>query len=284
MVTVAALLLAACQGVTGQPSAPEASNLTPAPATAIPIPVTAIQPDPTAAPAATVTPEGRPTTNDVPVTNDALQPTPTLEPAPTEQTGGQHLPATQRTTVQRQVPDAVFYVQNGLTLEYYWPLDSLSNLSADEMEIFAYNESDGAIEFLLPEITFTENGRPLAQHSGTWEKFPSRSSWDRIEYIQIPPSPYSGEALVAQPDEKVKLHWHMEGVASTDTHQEVALGLMITTGAGTQMIVRTLVRGSEQSTTVVAAAPELTQEPVDTHRSTGSAIHVESSEATSGVR
>ena len=62
-----------------------------------------------------------------------------------------------------------------------------------------------------------ENGRQREQFSGTWEKFPSRYSWDRIEYISIPPSPYQGEALLVYPGEKAKIYWHLESITSTDT-------------------------------------------------------------------
>ena len=171
-------------------------------------------------------------------------PTPTLIPTP---------------TIQRQAQTPVFYQQNGLTLEYHWPLDDLNHLSAEETQILAYNESDEAIEFIMPQMSFTENGSPRAITSGTWEKFPSRYSWDRIEQIFLLSS-YQGEPLIVQPGEKAKIHWHLERITSTDTNQSVALDLTVTTGARTETITLTLVRHSEQSNTDVATAPAPTQE------------------------
>ena len=162
-------------------------------------------------------------------------PTPTLIPTP---------------TIQRQAQTPVFYQQNGLTLEYHWPLDDLNYLSAEETQILAYNESDEAIEFIMPQMSFTENGSPRAITSGTWEKFPSRHSWDRIEQIFLGSS-YQGESLFVQPGEKAKIHWHLERITSTDTNQSVALDLTVTTGARTETITLTLVRHSEQSNTDV---------------------------------
>ena len=172
-------------------------------------------------------------------------PTPTLIPTP---------------TIQRQAQTPVFYQQNGLTLEYHWPLDDLNHLSAEETQILAYNESDEAIEFIMPQMSFTENGSPRAITSGTWEKFPSRYSWDRIEQIFLLSS-YQGEPLLVQPGEKAKIHWHLERITSTDTNQSVALDLTVTTGARTETITLTLVRHSEQSNTDVATTPAPTQEP-----------------------
>ena len=160
-------------------------------------------------------------------------------------------------TIQRQAQTPVFYQQNGLTLEYQWPLDEY--LSAEETQILAYNESDEAIEFIMPQMSFTENGSPRAITSGTWEKFPSRYSWDRIEQIFLLSS-YQGEPLIVQPGEKAKIHWHLERITSTDTNQSVALDLTVTTGARTETITLTLVRHSEQSNTEVATAPAPTQE------------------------
>ena len=171
-------------------------------------------------------------------------PTPTLIPTP---------------TIQRQAQTPVFYQQNGLTLEYHWPIDEFNSLSAEETQILAYNESDEAIEFIMPQMSFTENGSPRAITSGTWEKFPSRYSWDRIEQIFLLSS-YQGEPLIVQPGEKAKIHWHLERITSTDTNQSVALDLTVTTGARTETITLTLVRHSEQSNTDVATTPAPTQE------------------------
>ena len=171
-----------------------------------------------------------------------------------------------------------------MTLEYYWPLDDRSYLSADETEILVYNESDEAIEFKTPRMRFTENGSPRAQISGTWEKFPSRYSWDRIEYISIPPSLYQGEPLLVHPGEKAKIHWHLERITSADTNQSVALDLTVTIGVRTETITQTLVRDSKQRNTDVATAPGSTQEAHETQQSTSNDVHSETADTTTGVQ
>lgn len=223
---------------------------TPVP-TATPLPTSAPIPTQTATPVPAPTPTSTPTPSPTPTSTPTLIPTPTSQP---------------------QAQNPVFYEQNGLTLEYYWPLDDRGNLSADETEILAYNESGETIEFTMPQITFTENGSTRAQFSGTWEKFPSRYSWERIEYISIPPSPYQGESLVVHPGEKAKIHWHLERIISTDTIQSATLELMVSSGAGVHTITRTLVRGSGQTNIVIIATPEPTQGPHETQQSTGNAV------------
>ena len=319
LVTAAALLLAACQGASTQPPASATTNpasmptLPPSP-TAVPTststpeespansnvpaatniaqhmpspqPTTSVpagEPTVPATPPTAAVPTGEPTvpatlpTTAVP-TGEPGAPSP--NPTTSAPTGEPPAPATQPTNGQRQAQNSVFYEQNGLTLEYYWPLDDSSNLSADETEILAYNESDEAIEFVMPQMTFTEGGSPRAQISGTWEKYPSRNSWDRIEYISIPPSLYQGEPLLLQPGEKAKIHWHLEGITSTDTNQSVALDLTVTTGARTETITQTLVRDSEQRTSDVAIATEPTQEPHETQQSTNNDAPAGVAEAT----
>ena len=207
-------------------------------------------------------------------------PNPTVAPISTRTPEESHESATQPASSLSQIETTVFYQQNGLTLEYYWPLDAGGNLSAAETEILAYNQGDEVIEFRPPTIAFTENGKPLAQLSGIWEKFPSQYSWDRIEIIQIPPSPYRGEPLLVHPGEKAKLHWHQESVASSDTNQSLGLELTVTTGVLTEIISRTLVRNSEQPDINIAAAPEPTQKPHEFRQSTGNGVPVGT---TSGV-
>ena len=247
----------------------------PAPtATSLP-PTTTPMPAPTNRPASTPTPPTIPTPKSTPTPSPTPMPTPAPSPTP--------LP-TPTPTSQQRVQNPVFYEQNGLTLEYYWPLDDRSNLSADETEILAYNESDEVIEFKTPMMTFTENGRPRAQFSGTWEKFPSRYSWDRIEYISIPPSPYQGEPLLVYPGQKAKIHWHLESITSTDTNQSIALDLTVTAGVETETITQTLVRDSEERNADVTTAPEPTQEPHEAQHSTSNDVHAETVDTTTSVQ
>ena len=261
------------------PTLPIQTATSPPNPTHTPIPTAESSPPdntPVPTPAYTPAPTPTPIRTPVPISAPTLIPTPTVRP--------NHPPTlTPTPTNDLQLQNPVFYQQNGLTLEFYWPLSDLSNLSADETEILAYNETGEVIEFKAPKMTFTENGIPRAQFSGTWEKFPSRFSWDRIEYISIPPSPYQGEPLLVYPGEKAKIHWHLEGIASTDTNQSVSLTLTVETGARTETITQTLVRDSEQRDTSVATAPEATRELHETQQSTGTDVHSESAETTSGV-
>lgn len=176
-------------------------------------------------------------------------------------------PAPQPGDSQRQVQDLVFYDQDGLVLEFYWPLDEGRGLSADETEILAYNTGSQTIEFQSPSISFMEGGAAKSQSSGTWEKFPSAASWDRIEYIQIPPSPPTGESLLVLPGEKAKLHWHMEGVTAADTDQSVAVNLTVLTAGGAERITQTLTRGGGEqahASPVVKATPSFQPTPAPT--------------------
>ncbi|MCL0044510.1 hypothetical protein M1N24_03145 [Dehalococcoidia bacterium] len=211
-------------------------------------------------------PTPTPTQTPIPIPTATPTPVPTATPTPAGTATPTSAPAATKTptpiptpNIQRQVQTPVFHQQNGLTLEYHWPLDDSNSLSAEETQILAYNESDEAIEFIMPQISFTENGSPRAITSGTWEKFPSRHSWDRIEQIFLGSS-YQGEPLFVQSGEKAKIHWHLERITSTDTNQSAALDLTVTTGARTETITLTLVRHSEQSNTDVAIAPAPTHE------------------------
>ena len=72
-------------------------------------------------------------------TLEALSSTET--PGPTAQPG-QDTPTPRQPVVDLQGANSlVFFDEGGITLEYYWPLDSARNLSAEETEILAYNTS-----------------------------------------------------------------------------------------------------------------------------------------------
>ena len=272
IVTAVPLLLAACQGASTE--LPNAATATPtARATADAVGSATAAPTATAKiPAAQ---NGAPDPTDVP------QPTPALPPKTSEEASETHAPATQPTNSKLEAPSSMFYQQNGLTLEYYWPLDEQGFLSDSETEILASNESGEAIEFKSPTVTFLENGSQRGQTSGTWEKFPSRYSWDRIEYISIPPSSYQGDPLLVEPGEKAKIHWHMENVTSADTDQSVAIDLTVTTATGTESISQTILRNPQIQDANVATAPEPTQE---THDSAPNDNDGGTSENTSDVR
>ena len=297
LIAVATIIFAACGGSATQPQAAATSvptsvptlqpTLTAIPTATVPTPTqtpvpTAITLPPTATPVPT--PTSRPDPTKTPVSTS--RPTPIQAPTPTLRPTRAPTPTLRPTlasapTIRSPGQNAVFYSQDGLTLEYYWPLDDRGGLSGDETEILAYNESDAAIEFALTNMTFTESGNLRAKTSGTWEKFPSRASWDRIEYISIPPSPYQGQSLIVQPGEKAKIHWHLESISSADTSQSAVLDLRVITFGGTETIAPTLVRGSGLSDTPFVAAPLATpvpfpvptQSPHDDQQSTGGDDH-----------
>jgi hypothetical protein len=67
--------------------------------------------------------------------------------------------------------------------------------------------------------------------SGTWEKFPSKTSWEKIEYLNISPQYYKGEPLILEPGQKGKLHWHINfGSQPLDGKQTVQLKLTFLKG------------------------------------------------------
>lgn len=252
------LLLAACQAAT-EPPTQEPTPVNGPANTTVPVTVgtTAV---PTPAPADTQVP-----------TATVAAPAPTSTPraatatlVPQAGTAVPHKPATTPGGLAPPSP-AVFYNQGGIVLEYYWPFDNNGNLSASETEILAYNETDEVIEFVNPRLTFSEGSITRAQTSGTWEKFPSRASWERSEYIQIPPSPYGGEQLRVLPGEKAKIHWHMEGVSSADTLQTASMILTARTSAGTQVIDRMVQRGTAQA----SSPPPVTATPAPTRAAHG---------------
>ena len=102
-----------------------------------------------------------------------------------------------------------FYQDGQVIFEHYWPLDPASNhLKADESEILVYNDGTVPVQIISPDMIFFLDGKSYPQYSGTWERFPSRTSWERIEYINIDPEHYHNEPLILQPGQKGKIHYH----------------------------------------------------------------------------
>lgn len=61
-----------------------------------------------------------------------------------------------------------------------------------------------------PLASFTAGPQAVVIYSGTWEKFPSRTSWEKMEYINIGQGQYRGTLTLA-PGERGKLHYHLQG-------------------------------------------------------------------------
>lgn len=101
-----------------------------------------------------------------------------------------------------------FYQKEGVSFEYYWPTDLIApGLSAEETEILVHNESGKATEVSFVEVEFNLNGKKYIAPPGSWEKFVSRLSWDRIEY-RIFTRGAVNPPFTLSPGQKGKLHYH----------------------------------------------------------------------------
>ncbi len=119
-----------------------------------------------------------------------------------------------------------FYENSEITLQHYWPTEG--GFSAEETEILLFNKSNSPIEVKSFNIDYQVEGKSYPQKSGTWEKFPSFDSWERMEYLNISPQYYKGEKLLLSPGQKGKLHWHMQfGSQPLDGRQTVAVKLTL---------------------------------------------------------
>lgn len=119
-----------------------------------------------------------------------------------------------------------FYSQSGLYLTHSWP--SEGNFSAEETEILLFNESDSNVEVKSFNLEYQVKGKTYHHKSGTWEKFPSKSSWERAEYLNISPKYYTGQPLDLARGEKGKLHWHINfGSNPLDGKQTVKVKLTL---------------------------------------------------------
>lgn len=102
----------------------------------------------------------------------------------------------------------VFFEKDGVKFEHYWP--NSGSLGSDESEILVYNEGKQPVQITATDMIFLVDSKEYNQYSGTWEKFPSRASWDRIEYVNIHTNYYKGEPLILQPNQKGKIHYHYQ--------------------------------------------------------------------------
>ena len=138
-----------------------------------------------------------------------------------------------------------FYSKDGLYLTHSWPGEG--NFSNEETEILIFNESDSTIEVKSFDLTYSVEGKTYPQKSGTWEKFPSKESWERIEYIIISPQHYKGELLSLTPGQKGKLHWHIQfGPNPLDGKQIVKVNLSLLKNGQTININEEFTRPSGQ--------------------------------------
>lgn len=136
-----------------------------------------------------------------------------------------------------------FYSKDGISLQHYWPGDA--SFSNEETEILLLNESSSNVEVTSFDLVYTVEGRTYPHKSGTWEKFPSLQSWDKIEYLNISPRYYKGEQLLLTPGQKGKLHWHIQFDPNLlDGKQTVMINLALMRDNKSMQIQETLSRPS----------------------------------------
>ena len=136
-----------------------------------------------------------------------------------------------------------FYNKDGISLQHYWPGDG--SFSNEETEILLFNDSNSNLQVKSFDLTYSVEDKTYPQKSGTWEKFPSKTSWDRIEYINISSQYYKGELLSLTPGQKGKLHWHMQfGPNPLDGKQIVKIQLTLLKNGQTINIDEQFNRGS----------------------------------------
>lgn len=127
----------------------------------------------------------------------------------------------------------ILYQQDGVTLEHYFP--NTGSLKSDESEILVYNRGNVTVQITSSDMKFIVEGRTYEQYSGTWEKFPSQQSWEKIDYVNIKPPYYQGQPLVLEPGQKGKLHWHYQ-FESDIRGKEQAVDIEITFTSGGKSI------------------------------------------------
>lgn len=136
-----------------------------------------------------------------------------------------------------------FYSKDDISLQHYWPGDE--SFSNEETEILLFNESSSNLEVKSFDLTYAVEGKTYPHKSGTWEKFPSLQSWDRIEYINISKPYYQGQPLVLARGEKGKLHWHIQfGPNPLSGRQTVTINLTLMKDGQSIAINETLTRSS----------------------------------------
>lgn len=154
------------------------------------------------------------------------------------------LPSSATPTVEEYRPPlyaTVLYNQDQVIFEHYWP--NTASLKGDESEILVYNEGVVPVQITSSNQIFILGNQPYSQYSGTWEKFPSRQSWNRIDYVNINPNYYTGQPLLLEPGQKGKLHWHYQFKGDLSTEQQAAeIAITFTRQGKSYSLDRKLVR------------------------------------------
>lgn len=136
-----------------------------------------------------------------------------------------------------------FYDKDGIALQHYWPGDG--SFSNEETEILLFNEGASDLQVKSYDLVYSVDGKTYPHKSGTWEKFPSEQSWDRMEYINISPQYYKSEPLILTPGQKGKLHWHINfGSQPLDGKQAVSIKLTLFKDGKSVSIEQSFIRDS----------------------------------------
>lgn len=136
-----------------------------------------------------------------------------------------------------------FYQEDSVSLQHYWPGEG--SFSNEETEILLLNESGSSLEVKSFDLTYKVEEKTYPHKSGTWEKFPSIQSWDKIEYLNISPQYYKGEPLILESGQKGKLHWHIQfGPNPLDGKQTVKVKLTLFMQGQTVNIAEKFTRSS----------------------------------------
>lgn len=162
--------------------------------------------------------------------------------SPTSSVGGSSDSALRRSPSQGS---STFFESDGVTFEHFWPLDARAqHLKTDESEIAVHNRGSQTVTFSSVGMDYFIGGSQVAHHSGTWEKFPSDVSWEKLEYINISPQHYQGEMLALGPGQKGKIHYHyqVKQGQSQNPDQKVRLDLVFTIGSSPQRLDQELIR------------------------------------------
>lgn len=125
---------------------------------------------------------------------------------------------------------SVFLESDDIIFEHYWPLDTYAkHMKADESEILVYNNGNSPVQITSADMKFIINDKTYDQYSGTWEKFASKTSWEKLEYININPNYYNGEPpLILQPEQKGKIHYHYRFDEDVTSNPNQAVKIKIT--------------------------------------------------------
>lgn len=125
--------------------------------------------------------------------------------------------------------------KGGISLQHYWPGEG--NFSNEETEILIFNDSNESFQIKTFNLDYAVEGKVYPHKSGTWEKYPSKTSWEKLDYLNISPQYYQGEKLIVKPGEKGKLHWHINfGPNPLSGQQTIELKLTLQKGSETLTI------------------------------------------------